>query len=88
MDFILGQRIKVIVYRGPSEVEADAVYVQLQTAYATKRPIPLNGTEFYISVEGAKKEHFADTPKPPFNQTTVYQITLRGVLVDGKNYKS
>jgi len=88
MDLKLGQKITVIIYRGTSKVEAEAVYSHLQNAYKGKEPIPLNGTDFYILVAGAKKEEFSDSPMIPFTQKKNYQITLKGEIVDGKKIKS
>ena len=83
MELKSGQHVTVILYHGPSEVEADALYHHLQNAYSSHKPIPLNGSPFDILVEGAKKEKCDDSPDP-FNQHIVYRVILKGELCDAK----
>jgi len=87
MELKLGQHITVILYRGPSKVEAECLYGSLMDFYNRKEPMLMAGTEFYILIEGAKKEEFDDSPIP-CNTHIMYQVTLKGELVDGKAHKS
>jgi len=88
MELKAGQHVTVILYHGPSEVEADALYHHLKNAYDSHKPIPLNGSSFDILVEGAKKETCNDSPDPPWlspwNEHIVYRVILKGELCDAK----
>jgi len=73
-----GDKFSVIVYRGHSKTEADAVYNYLNDHYERLQPAPLNGTEFKLKVLSVERR---DVPNDNVVELPREEILMKGELI-------
>lgn len=76
-----GQKIAVVLYQGPNNVEAKTLFAYLKGFKDEAKPMPLKGSGFDVKIENVFTENFQDHDK----NETVYKVIMRGELLECQN---